>query len=170
MGVSDSDILRAAVFGLGAAIVGAIVWNKITYHTGYELGLIAVGVGWAVGGAVAAGARGQRGRSLQVMGALLACFAMLLGQALILMDHARDSLGMEGLAQSSVALFIFCMLLVPRVLIDTPFTLLFIALGIWEGWRIPGAIAEEVPDETAPVEGTPAEATTSAAPGTGSAT
>lgn len=155
-----ADILRAGAYGLGAAILGAVVWDKITYHTGYEIGLIAVGVGWAVGSAVAAGAQGKSGRSLQVMGALLACFAMLLGQTLIVMEQGRDYLSGQGISPNPLALFIFSVMLVPRVLAESPLTFLFIAFGIWEGWRIPGAT----------MEAAPVEATTPASSGTGSAT
>jgi hypothetical protein len=155
--LSSADIVRAGAFGLGAAILGAVVWDKIVYYTNWQIGLIAVGVGWAVGGAVAAGARGKRGRSLQVMGALLACFAMLLGQALIVMDVIRRDFmpqGMEGLATEPLRLFLVSVMLVPRVLADNPLTLLFIAFGIWEGWRIPGAVPEAAPAEATTPPGT----------------
>jgi hypothetical protein len=146
--------MRAGAFGLAAAVLGAVIWDKIVYYTNWQIGLIAVGVGWIVGGAVAAGARGKRGRSLQVIGGLLACFAMLLGQALIVMDQARDYFGQQGLSPNPITLFLFCVTLVPRVLADNPLTLLFIAFGIWEGWRIPGAVPEAPAETTRASSGT----------------
>jgi hypothetical protein len=127
-------MLRAGAFGLGAAILGAVVWDKITFHSGYEIGLIAVGVGWAVGGAVSAGAKGKHGPSLQAMGALLACFAMLLGQALIVIDLIRRDFlpqGLQDMATEPLRLFMLSVMLVPRVLV-TIVNLVFIAFGIWK--------------------------------------
>ncbi len=157
--LTAADMLRAGAFGLGAAILGAVVWDKIVYHTNYQIGIIAVGIGIAVGAAVAAGAQGKRGRSLQIMGALLACFAMLLGQALIVMDQSRDIFSAMGMSPDPVRLFLFSVRMVPRVLADDPLSLIFIAFGVWQGWAMPGATPDAKPadatasgDASAPAE------------------
>jgi hypothetical protein len=137
----------------GAAILGAVVWDKIVYYTNYQIGIIAVGIGIAVGAPLPR-RQGKRGRSLQIMGALLACFAMLLGQALIVMDQSRDIFSAMGMSPDPVRLFLFSVRMVPRVLADDPLSLIFIAFGVWQGWAMPGA----TPDAK------PADATASAMP------
>jgi hypothetical protein len=152
--LTATDMLRAGAFGLGAAILGAVVWDKIVYYTNYQIGVIAVGIGIAVGAAVAAGAQGKRGRSLQIMGALLACFAMLLGQALIVMDQSRDVFSTMDVSPNPVRLFLFSVRMMPRVLAEDPLSLIFIAFGVWQGWAMPGAAtAAKTADATASANG-----------------
>ena len=149
-----ADFFKALVFGTLAAVIGAFVWDKFVYYTNIQFGLIAVGVGFLVGMAVSMGASGKGALSLQILGALLACFAMLLGQALIIMDVARGQYAQETAAIGTISLFIISTLMIPQVLMDDPLTLLFIAFGIWEGWKIPGGSHDE--ETPAPVENTPA--------------
>jgi hypothetical protein len=57
---------RAAAFGLGAAAVGAGIYYAILALTGYEVGLVAILVGWLVGQAVHRGAGRSRRMGLPV--------------------------------------------------------------------------------------------------------
>ena len=59
-GSGASRLLKALVFGVGAAAVSAVVWYGIVKLTGYELGIIAIAVGFAVGAAVRIGRRAAR--------------------------------------------------------------------------------------------------------------
>jgi hypothetical protein len=68
---SKRDLLRAAAYGSGAAIAGTALYFAILALTGYEIGLIAVAVGWMVGKAVQKGSRGLGGRKLQIMAVVL---------------------------------------------------------------------------------------------------
>ena len=67
----------ALVCGLLAAIVGAIVWATITVVTQYQIGFMAVGVGFIVGLAMRLG-KGV-GVHFALTGAALALFGCLLG-------------------------------------------------------------------------------------------
>lgn len=63
--------LRAAVYGIGAGAVGAGVWYAVRATTGYELGIIAIGVGFFVGGAVRKGSNGRGGWRYQALAMFL---------------------------------------------------------------------------------------------------
>lgn len=63
--------LRALVFGAIAAGIGSGIYYAIRYLTGYEFGLVAIVVGFMVGGAVRAGANARGGWFYQ-------CLAMFL--------------------------------------------------------------------------------------------
>lgn len=56
----------AALWGMGAAVVGAVGLMIVTAVSGYQLGLLSILVGWLVGRAMnqATGARGSRGLQL----------------------------------------------------------------------------------------------------------
>src|SRR5262245_56758581 len=53
---------RAVLFGLGAAVAGAIIYGLIAVVSGYEFALIAIFIGWMVGKAMVRGSRGKGGR------------------------------------------------------------------------------------------------------------
>jgi hypothetical protein len=59
--------LRATGAGTAAAVLGAVVYYAIGALTGYEFGLIAILVGFAVGSAVRWGSRGRGGWKYQTL-------------------------------------------------------------------------------------------------------
>lgn len=67
---------RAFVFGLGAAIVGGGIWYAIQESTGWQVGIIAVLVGWMIGKAVNRGSNGKGGWKYQAMAIVLTYFAV----------------------------------------------------------------------------------------------
>jgi len=59
--------VKASFMGLGAGLVGALIWFAIRRVTHYEIGLVAILVGFMVGKAVRAGSQGRGGRGYQVL-------------------------------------------------------------------------------------------------------
>lgn len=62
---------RACAFGALAALAGTLLWYAVRKLTGYEVGLIAVVVGVAVGSAVRAGSHGRGGWRYQTLAIFL---------------------------------------------------------------------------------------------------
>ena len=62
---------RALLYGGAAAAGGTLVWSLIIHFTGYELGIIAIVVGVAVGIAVRKGSRGRGGWKYQALAMVL---------------------------------------------------------------------------------------------------
>jgi hypothetical protein len=62
---------RALLFGVGAALLGTIVWFAIIKATDHEFGLLAIGVGLFVGTAVKRGGRGLGGWRYQTLAMVL---------------------------------------------------------------------------------------------------
>ncbi|MDQ3813315.1 MAG: tetratricopeptide repeat protein [Armatimonadota bacterium] len=146
--VTAGDFMKAAIFGFLAAIVGAFIWDKITYYTNWQIGIVAIGVGFLVGTAVSIGAGGKGAVSLQILGGLLAGFGILLGQALIIKDVVTaQSSQISGM--SPIVVFIVSVMMVPRSIMSDPLTLVFIAFGVWEGWSLP---RPHQPEPAAPSE------------------
>ena len=67
---------RAALFGLGGALAGAALYYIVRAVTGYELGLIAIVVGYMVGWAMQRGAGGRGGRRYQLVAVALTYLAI----------------------------------------------------------------------------------------------
>ena len=81
-------LLRAGAFGLAAALAGAALYYAVIAITDYEIGLVAIAIGYMVGYAVRAGAKGRGARRIQVLAVVLtyvsvsvAYLALALGSA-----------------------------------------------------------------------------------------
>jgi hypothetical protein len=70
-------LLRAAAFGMGGAVVGAGIYYAILAATGYEIGLVAIAVGWLVGRGVQKGSLGVGGWAYQTMAVGLTYLAIV---------------------------------------------------------------------------------------------
>src|SRR5271156_1791256 len=63
--------LKALLFGSIAAAVGAAIYRAILFGTGWNIGLVAVVVGYMVGGAVRTGSGERGGRFYQFLAVFL---------------------------------------------------------------------------------------------------
>jgi hypothetical protein len=71
-----SAFLKAAFFGGFAALLGALLYFGVGALTGYEIGLVAIAIGFMVGFGVRLGANGGGGRRYQVLALALTYFAV----------------------------------------------------------------------------------------------
>jgi hypothetical protein len=62
---------KALAAGLGAGVLGAVIYYAVRAISGFELSLIAILVGWLVGKAVRWGTGGKGGRAYQVLAVVL---------------------------------------------------------------------------------------------------
>jgi hypothetical protein len=124
----------ALVGGLTAAVVGAILWAVITVATNYQIGWMAVGVGFLVGGAVRTLGRGID-KSFGYLGAAMSVFGCVLGNLLSICAVVASQ---EGLSPVAVVAHIGSHpAVIPAALLATfhPMDLLFYAIAVYEGYR-----------------------------------
>jgi hypothetical protein len=92
----------ASVFGLGAGLLGALVWFIIRRVAHFELGLVAIAVGFVVGKAVRYGSGNRGGRGYQLLAVLLTycCIAANYMPDVIesIMEHRREDAAAEAAA------------------------------------------------------------------------
>jgi hypothetical protein len=62
---------KALAAGLGAGVLGAVIYYAVRTISGFELSLIAILVGWLVGKAVRWGTGGKGGRAYQILAVVL---------------------------------------------------------------------------------------------------
>jgi hypothetical protein len=77
-GSSFTRLLGAMAAGTFAAIIASALWMTVTELTGYEIGLIAIAVGWIVGIAIQVGNRGVGGVPYQLMAVFLTYSAIVM--------------------------------------------------------------------------------------------
>lgn len=88
---STTDYLRAGLCGAGAALAGTALYFAILALSGYEIGWIALAVGWGVGKAVQKGSRGIGGRKLQIMAVVLTYFSIAGSYVPLIVKHAIEN-------------------------------------------------------------------------------
>jgi hypothetical protein len=74
-------LVRAALFGLGAAIAGAAVYYAVIAIANLEIGIVAILIGYMVGWAVRKGSGGRGGRRVQILAVALTYWAVGLAYA-----------------------------------------------------------------------------------------
>ncbi len=67
---------KAGLFGLAAAIAGAILYYAVIAITNFEIGIVAIAIGYMVGWTVRKGAGGRGGRRFQVLALVLTYWAV----------------------------------------------------------------------------------------------
>jgi hypothetical protein len=121
----------AIIAGIAAAIIGGIAWAVVTLTTEYQIGYMAVGVGFLVGFAVRLGNGSTK--IFGYVGAVLALLGCVLGNLFTLIGyHARAEKIDVLTALSSIDLS-----KVPEAMASTfnPMDLLFYGIAIYEGYR-----------------------------------
>jgi hypothetical protein len=97
---SPADYLRGVLFGVGAAIVGLILYAGFTIATGFYIGYVSLAVGWMVGKAIMAGSKGIGGRRYQVAAVLLTYAAVSMAAIPIAISAIRHK-NSEGLSTAA---------------------------------------------------------------------
>jgi hypothetical protein len=144
--------LRAVAFGTGAGAVGAGIWYGIRALTGYEFSLIAIVVGFMVGSAVKAGARGRGGWPYQVLAVFLTYTAIVSTYVPYIVGGlaatrppvpASVATAEPSVATGLLALIVLAVLVL-ALAFAAPFLggaqsilgLLIVGFGLWEAWKI----------------------------------
>jgi hypothetical protein len=85
---SHASYVRGMLFGVGAAIVGLILYAGFTILTGLYIGYVSLAVGWLVGKAIMLGSGGMGGRRYQIAAVLLTYAAVSLAAIPIAISYS----------------------------------------------------------------------------------
>src|SRR5262245_48194437 len=95
-GSGAARLVKALVLGAGAAAVSAVIWYAIVKLTGYELGIIAVAVGCAVGAAVRMGSEQRGGPAYQAIAVLFTYLAIAASYVPLVTESFREQVAAEA--------------------------------------------------------------------------
>jgi hypothetical protein len=129
---SEQNLGMAVVAGLLAAFFGAGVWAATTVATGYQIGWMAIGIGFVVGLAMRLVGKGID-PIFGIVAAVLSLVGCVTGNLLTMTYFIADSQGIpytELLAQMNLELAIEIM----TVTFD-PMDILFYAIAVYFGYR-----------------------------------
>jgi len=149
---AEQSMVGGFLAGAVAALVGAGVWALVTILTGYQIGFMAIGVGFLVGLAVQFFGKGIS-KIFGVMGAALALIGCLLGNYFTVVHFVGEAEGLgffDTLSQINPAA-------IPELMMVTfsPMDLVFYGIAVYEGFKlsIRKISAEELQEA---ITGTPA--------------
>lgn len=128
----EQSLPRALFAGILAGLVAAFVWGWITKVTEYEIGWIAIGVGFLVGFAMRTFGKGVT-PLYQVLGAVLAGLSVAMGKimAITMMVAAEHDVGAWELFSELSGGDMIAMLKETFSAMD----FLFYAIALWAGWQ-----------------------------------
>lgn len=134
----DPNQVGALILGLGAAVGASLLWYAFVVMTKYQVGFIAIAVGWLVAQAVILGAGHKRGPRLQILSVALTLVAMALSEYLIVRHFAVEALAQQGYTNIPLLLPINVMVsLVVEGIKNDPLSLLFWGIAVWEAYALP---------------------------------
>ena len=81
----------ATIYGLGAGVVGAIIYYAVIAITNFEIGIVAILIGYMVGYAVRKGAGLRGSRRFQVLAVALTYLSIALAYAPLAFNQATDT-------------------------------------------------------------------------------
>jgi phosphate/sulfate permease len=138
----QQNFVAGLIAGAVAALVGAVIWAVITDVTGYQIGFMAIGVGFIVGYAVRVAGKGID-QSFAIMGAALALLGCVVGNALAVLGIVASQEDMTyAELWSRVDLPILADLMSTTF---SPMDLVFYAIAIYEGYKL--SFRQVTPDE-----------------------
>ncbi len=130
---NEQSMVGGLLAGGAAALVGAGVWALVTVLTGYQIGFIAIGIGFLVGLAVQFAGKGIN-KIFGAMGAALALFGCLLGNYFTVVHFVGEAEGLgffDTLTRISPAA-------IPELMAITfsPMDLVFYGIAVYEGFKL----------------------------------
>jgi hypothetical protein len=139
---ADSSALPMSIgAGVVSAVVCGAVWAAITVVTNMEIGWVAIGVGWLTGQAVVLGARGKKGRQLQMIAAGCSLLGLVLGKYFIVAHVIKTQLGVNiSYFDVKIIQFFFGNL----GLFLQPFDALWAIFALLAAWSVPKPIQLDV--------------------------
>jgi hypothetical protein len=85
------SLVRAALYGGGAALAGCALYAAVAIVLKAEIGLIAILVGWMVGKAIRHASYGYGGRRQQILAVVLTYFAITTSYIPVILYHAATN-------------------------------------------------------------------------------
>jgi hypothetical protein len=130
---SEQNLARGALLGAAGAAAGGALWALVTMLTKYQIGWMAVGVGFLVGLGLRVGGRGLD-RIFGMMGAALSLLGCLVGNVLAgaaSVATAQNLSFLDVLSRLKVGVAVDLL-----VATFSPMDIVFYGLAVYEGYRL----------------------------------
>lgn len=150
LGAGESSLVGGILGGLVGAIIASAVWYAVVALTSWQIGLVALVVGFIVGKAVVFGAGGRGSIPLVAVSAAFTLVALVLSEYLIVYHFVTQEFGIDGII-SVIQPLDFVISVALESLQADPLTLLFWAFAMFQSVAIPWS-AMRTPASPAPMQ------------------
>ena len=130
------DVVGGAVGGVVGAVVASAVWYGVVAATQFQVGLVAIAVGWIVGQAVVFGAQRRFSVVLVPISIILTLLALAVSEYLILLHFVSQEIGPVDFVQPPALVLEVVM----ASLQADPLTLVFWAIALFQAFVIPARL------------------------------
>lgn len=137
---SSRDIAGGLLVGLVAAVVASALWYGVVVITDYQVGIVAIAVGFLVGQGVVLGA-GRRGHvALVAISVLLTFLALAISEYLVVMHVLEQEFMAPGESLDRIQPIGLVVEIVTDSLQADPLTLLFWGIALFQAFVIPARL------------------------------
>jgi hypothetical protein len=136
VGGGPHRFLRSVGFGVGAAIIGAIIYALIVNLTGFEFGLMAVVLGYMVGRSVSLGSYHRGGRRYQILAMLLTYAAICVEYIPQVMQAMHKSSSVLRVVVAFVLSLTVPFLLLIKAGMSGLLSVFILGIGLYEAWKL----------------------------------
>jgi hypothetical protein len=128
---------KALLYGIGAAIAGAVVWYVVERFR-IHAALVTILMGWLVGRGVLRGSNNRGGVPYQLLAVLLTYLSVALAVVPdVIQEYRADPTVISGGLPVVVILLSVIVLIAPvRMSTHSVLTGIIIAIGLWQAWKI----------------------------------
>ena len=150
--LSTSSMVRGVAGGIGAAIIGGVIWWVIVVVTDYEIGFMAVGLGFLTGFGVLLVSGGKRGVPLQAVAVVSGVLGIVLGKYFLYVYFLRQVVEEQfgRAAASTVTLLsgdVLDAFVTDFTVVFSGWDILWVALAIYTAWKIPSGSGLRIPGQ-----------------------
>jgi len=132
--LANQSFIKGLLAGSITAVVCAGIWGAVTVITGYQIGYMAVGVGFLVGHSVRLAGKGMT-MKFQILGAVLALIGCVAGNLVSFGAIIAEDQG-APLVASLLAIFTSPLLAFELLKLTTqPIDFLFYGIAVYQGYR-----------------------------------
>lgn len=154
---TSSSWQPALLGGLGAAIIGGVVWGLVMIYTGYEAGLVAWGLGWFCGWAVVKLTGGKKGVQAQAVAVICSMLGIFLGKYIAFYHYLADAVTQQHGETVAGEVSFFSLALLQQFFqnigdLVQPLDLLFFGAAVYTAWTLTKGLGLKVPDTGVPPE------------------
>lgn len=125
------NVPKAILLGAGGGAVGAAIWYAVVAITDYQIGLIAVLVGWLVGRGVHKGSNERGGPGYQALAVVLTYLAIAAAYAPFVVQSIPAGEGMDP-----VVLTVALLMTPVMVSVNSPISALIAGFGLYQAWKM----------------------------------
>jgi hypothetical protein len=137
---TGSDLAGGLLAGIVAAVVASALWYGVVVVTNYQVGIVAIAVGFIVGQGVVLGARRRGNVALVAISVVLTFLALAISEYLVVMHFFEQEFLVPGESLDRIQPIGLVVEIITESLKSDPLTLLFWGIALFQAFVIPARL------------------------------